>query len=409
VSGPTLFDALRKAVAFEPQGEGAGNATVGRGTLDGRSLRVAFVENRTASGAIGAGDAERLAALLKVAALERAPLVLALDSAGAKVSEGLKALGAFRMLFRAALDYRASGAPVAALLGTNCYGGSSMLAHLAPRRLFSPGTRMAMSGPAILAAQAGMDPLDDMFRAMAEAAMSPAARAKASAANALWDPGSDVGAWLRAALAQAPVPDAQVHADLGRRLEGGPAPWPMESVRRKDLERIYAEGYEAREGQGGIVGEGRRGAPEAFIGLVGRKPVGTQRAWHFAERVWAMAAAPPARLEVFLDCATHAARLEDEKVVLSEYIVDASLALDHLARRGTQIGLTVVGQAGGGVYVALAAPAQRVASLYGAEIQVLPGAAVAAILGEARDSLPAFAEYRAAGVAEEELKLGFTP
>jgi hypothetical protein len=61
------------------------------------------------------------------------------------------------------------------------------------------------------------------------------------------------------------------------------------------------------------------------------------------------------------------------------------------------------------VYVALAAPARRIASIHGAEIQVLPGAAVAAILGESRESTPAFDDYRSAGVADEELKLGLVP
>ena len=407
-----VLDALREALAFQPQGERADNLTVGRGTLDGRAVRVALVESRFASGAIGGVEAERLIALLKVVALERAPLVVYLDSAGAKVSEGLMALGAFRALFRAALEVGASGAPMAAILGRNCYGGSSMLAHLAPRRLFSPATQLAMSGPAILAAQAGMSAIDEMFRAMAEAAMSPAARARASAANAVWEPGGDVGEWLRAALAPGAAPEGhrERHASLARRFERPLAPLQMEPVRRRDLERIFADGYEARETQGLIEGEGRRnGGAEAFLGLVGRKPVGAERAWRFAERVWQHADKPPPRLEVFLDCATHAARLEDEKLVLSEYIVDMSLALDHLARHGTQVGLTIVGQAGGGVYVALAAPAHRVTSLHGADIQVLPGAAVAAILGESRDSVPTFDDYRAAGVAEAELKLGFVP
>jgi hypothetical protein len=39
----------------------------------------------------------------------------------------------------------------------------------------------------------------------------------------------------------------------------------------------------------------------------------------------------------------------------------------------------------------------------------LPGAAVAAILGESREEAPTFTEYRAAGVADEELKLGIVP
>lgn len=404
------FEALAAAIGFEPQGERAGNVTAGRGVLDGRALRVAAIENRAASGAIGALEAERLIALLKVATLEGAPLVVFIDSAGAKVSEGLKALGAFRALFRAALDFRARGASLAAILGRNCYGGSSMLAHLATARLFGPGTQLAMSGPAILAAQAGMSAIDEMFRAMAEAAMSPAARANASAANQAWKAGDDVAGWLRAALAAPPADARAAHGLLARRFERPLAEPALEPVQRRDLERIYPEGYAAREIHGLLEGEGRRdGATESFLGLVGRKPVGAERAWHFAERAWRHAAAPPARLEVLLDCATHAARLEDEKVVLSEFIVDMSLALDHLARHGTQVGLTVVGQAGGGIYVALAAPAQRVASLHGADIQVLPGAAVAAILGESRESVPSFDDYRAAGVADQELKLGLVP
>src|SRR5205085_10022969 len=122
--------------------------------------------------------------------------------------------------------------------------------------------------------------------------------------------------------------------------------------------------------------------------------------------VWKLAAAPPARLEVFLDCATHAARLDDERVVLSEFIVDMACALAAAAAAGARVGLTVLGKAGGGVYVALAAPAARVTSVYGADIQVLPGSAVAAILGESREEAPSFAAYRSAGVADEELKLG---
>ena len=49
-----LAEALRQAVAFEPAGEAAGNVTVGRGRLEGRSVHAAFVENRAASGSLGA-------------------------------------------------------------------------------------------------------------------------------------------------------------------------------------------------------------------------------------------------------------------------------------------------------------------------------------------------------------------
>ena len=409
--GSPLAASVREAVAFEPLGDAIGNLTVGRGTLEGRPLHVALAENRTASGSLGARESHKLAALFRIAARERSSLVLFLDSAGAKVSEGLGALGAFRDLYRAGLEASFSGAPLAALLGKNCYGGASMLAHLAPQRLFSPGTQLAMSGPSILAAAAGMSAIDEMFRAMAEAAISPASRAKASSANSVWDEKAPPSAWLRASLT--PRGDVAAttrarHEALQLRIAGAPER-AAESVRRRDLEKMY-QAYDVRESDGILAGSGTRdGAEEAIVGIVGKSPLGAARAWRFSESVWRHCDAPPKRLEVLLDCATHAGRLDDEKVVLTEFIVDMAFALFALAARGTHVGLTILGKAGGGVYVALAAPARRVTSVYGADIQVLPGSAVAAILGESRESAPGFDQYKQTGVSDQEIKLGIAP
>ena len=401
-----LLEAVKKAIAFEPHKDRVVNLAWGKGTLDGKPVRLAMIENRFASGSIGAAEAERLAALFKIAAREKAPMILHLDSAGAKISEGLKALGAFRAVYRAGLEAVESGAHLAAVLGANCFGGSSMLAHLSPRRLFSPQTKLAMSGPAILASAAGMDALDEMFRAMADATLVASARAKASPANFMWEPGMDVSAWLRDTFADTMDPRTR-HALLAPRIakEALTAPEP---VQRKDLERIYDGDYEAKEGDGLLYGRGKRnGEDEAFVGLVGHKPVGAARAWRFAELAWKLSDQAPARVEVYLDCASHAPKLDDERLVLSEFIAGMSRPLAALRRRGAHVGLTILTQAGGGVYVALAAPASRVTSLYEAEIQVLPGAAVAAILGgENPDTVPGFEAYREAGVAEEELKIG---
>lgn len=412
-SPANLLDALRTAVAFEPLGAPAGNLTFGKGQLDGRPLRVAIVENRIASGSIGKAEVAKLVPLLSIVAREKTPLVVWLDSAGARVSEGLEALGAFRRLFREALAARVAGAPIAMILGRNCFGGASMLAHLAPRRLFSPNTQLAMSGPAILASAAGADALDEMFRAIAQATIGAAAREKASEANRAWAPGMDVAAWLREALAPSPGSfDAfhERHQSLRARLEKGLTARQPEAMRRKELERLFPEGYQALECDGVVTGEAKReGAAVPLLGLVGSTPVGAERAWRFAQAAWRLAIQSPARLEVLLDCETHAPRLEDEKAVLTEYIVDMGVALAALAARGTHVELTILDRAGGGVYVALAAAATRVAVVFGADIQVLPGAAVASILGANRDAVGDPAEYRAAGVADVELKLGLPP
>lgn len=411
--GLALARALAEAVAFQPQEERVGNLSWGQGTLDGRTLRMAWIENRVASGSIGAAEAARLAALLRVAAAERSPLVLFLDSAGARVSEGLRALGAFRMLYRAALEAMLAGVPMACVLGRNCYGGSSMVAMLAAHRLYSAETQLAMSGPAIIASTAGTSVADEMFQAMAQAAMSPQARAQASPGDRVWQEGDDVAAWLREALVPAAEPVAawrRRHDAIAARFDRARADAPWEPLRRRDLERLFDGGYELRESHGLLQGRGARGGQESTVlGLVGTAPLGIARAWRFAELGWRLLDAPPPRLEVLLDCASHAPRLEDERAVLSEFIVDMAAALAALGARGTEVGLTVLGKAGGGVYVALAAPAKRVASVYGADIQVLPASAVAAILGEGREAVPSFTDYRAAQVADEEIKLGLVP
>lgn len=410
--GATPLDTLREALAWAPAAERVGNLTLGRGTIDARVVHVALIENFIASGSLGQAECEHLGALFERIANDPAPLVLWIDSAGARVSEGLRALGGFRFLYRAGLRAAFAGAPIAAVLGRNCFGGASMLAHLAAMRLFSPQTQLAMSGPAVIAAASGLDAHDEMFRAMATATFSPAARAKVSPANVPWDEGGDIAASLRRTLSRAVASGAgfeQRHGALHGRLDPGTTP-AWRTVYREELKKIYAS-HEAREWNGVILGVGEReGRREAFAGLVDNEPVDAARAWHFAEAVWQHRAAPPARLEVFLDTASHAARLDEEKRILSEFIVDMAAALTALAARGTRIGLTITGRAGGGVYVALAAPAARVASIYGrSRIEVLPGAAIAAILGESREEAPDFAEYRASGVADEEIKPGLGP
>ena len=409
----TILESLRTAVGFEPLGGPAANLTLGKGLLDGRPVRVALIENRIASGSIGKAEVAKLVPLFAVAAREKSPVILYLDSAGARVSEGLEALGAFRRLFREALAARVAGAPIAVILGRNCYGGASMLAHVGARRLFSPGTQLAMSGPSILAQTAGANALDEMFRAIAEATIGAAARAKASEANTVWAPGMDLAAWLKGALvAGAGSFDAfhERHQSLLARLEKGLTTRQPESVRRKELEKLFPEGYQALECDGVITGEARRaGATVPLLGLVGRTHVGAERAWRFAQVAWRLAIQSPPRLEVLLDCETHAARLEDEKAVLTEFIVDMGVALAALAARGTHVELTILDRAGGGVYVALAAPATRVSVVFGADIQVLPGAIVASILGAHSDAVGDIDEYRRAGVADVELKLGLPP
>ncbi len=394
----SLLAALKAETAFQPQGDTVGNLSIGRGRLNGAEVFVAIVENRIASGSLGVRECDKLASLFRIIAAQKMPLLLYLDSAGARVSEGLPALGAFRHMYRAALAMALSGASFTVLLGTHCYGGASMLAALASQRVFSANTRLAMSGPSILAQTAGSTMDDAMFAAIAEAAIGAAARAKLGAGGLAWD----------ASLRIAPIAWHEHHRQLGERLPAASAPLRSEALLRKDLTAIYPQGYQLQE-QGGIVfGTAQDAAGDIVVlGIIDKKPLGAPRAWALADRVWKLAIEKPARLHLLVDCEAHAASLDDERIMLSSYLADAALALAILARGGTQIETTVLGQLGGGVYVLLAATSVQINLLHGAVIHLLPSRAIASILGDAGSSQHEIGEYVQARVAERELKVGF--
>ena len=70
-----------------------------------------------------------------------------------------------------------------------------------------------------------------------------------------------------------------------------------------------------------------------------------------------------------------------------------------LRQNGHRLTLQVLGDAAGGIYVALAAPAVRVVALPGANLQMLPPAAMARVL-RGRNEPGAVEDYLRAGVID---------
>ena len=372
-----MSNPFQQAVAFSPSnnGESIGNLTLGRGRIDGQNVHVAMIENKLASGALGVAECDKLASLFTVAAATAAPVVMFIDSAGVRVSEGLPALGAFRRMYAAALKADAAGSRMACVLGAHCFGGASMLAALCGARYFANHTRLAMSGPSILAATAGLSALDAAFHAVA----LPASVALSARHQML-------GARLAAAKL---TPTGQT-----------------ESVQRKDLTALYPGGYAINQTNGMVQGTA---GDIAIVGSIDRQPLTAARAHALAACFWNMgdpAHTPVKTLHVLVDCEAHSSSLEDEKVMLSMYLADLAHALQALQRRGTRVETIVLGKLGGGTYVALAAASSAVHVIHGKEIQLLPGRAIAAILGDSTAAKPEFSDYVRAGVAERELKIG---
>lgn len=433
---------LKTTTRFAALGDAVGNLTLGRGTLNGHAVHVAIIENKIAAGSVGVKECDKLASLFRIIAVQKSPLLIYIDSAGARVSEGLPALGAFRHMYRAAAEMALSGAPITAFLGTHCYGGASMLAALAGQRVFSTSTQLAMSGPTILAAAAGVSSLDDAFRAIAEASIGAAARAKLSPQNSLtWNsavqpPLNQTDKWVQiheklgshptVAAAFSLPQDQRQFGNAAGGVEGRPE---GTVVQRKDVAALYPDGYQAFElgnifygkAKAAVDVKGANGANRTseanraseakanirLLGIVDRRLLGAARTWALADRVWKLAFKKPERLHILVDCEAHSAQIDDERAMLSCYLADLTVALLSLARAGTEIETTVLGRAGGGVYVALAAASQKVNLLHGADIQLLPSRAVASILGDADTQIYTIADYAKARVAEDELKVGF--
>ena len=231
----------------------AGNLTVGRGTLDGRTVHVALIENRIASGADRRGRRPSASWRCFAIVAQRALAARALPRLGRR--QGLRRARArwapSARSIRAGLDAAVAGVPLAAVLGRNCFGGASMLAHLARAAPLQPRDAARDVGPVGPRGgggheRAGRDVPGDGRRARCR---PPRARRRARA-NRVWEPGADAGGVAARGAGARGRSGRRASACATRRsARGSPSARRGrrgEPLRRKDLERLFAEGYEAR-------------------------------------------------------------------------------------------------------------------------------------------------------------------
>lgn len=378
------------------------------GMIGGREVTLIATDRHVAGGSLGVAEAQALSSLLEQSHAAGRPFIFCLDSAGARLDEGLAALGAFRQLYRHVLDLRLAGLQMLGLIGRDCFGGASMLAATCAQRVYSESSRLAMSGPAVIQALGGIAELDATDAGAVIALMGGVARSQLLPANRLCIDSLD--AYRKAArdwvadCATAGPPDLRAqHTRLGTRLlaQGmAPSPRSASSTLPAILHEIIPLGVELHQMDGVLFGRNGKTSPNAFFGFIDGNPVGALAAWTLAGECLAMAGERPGEaVTVFLDSPGHAPTVRDERVMLSEYIAHLALVLSSLRLNGHRVTLQVLGAAAGGIYVALAAPAARVVALPGANVQVLPPAAMARVLR--RHSEPGSVEdYMRAGVID---------
>ena len=368
-------------------GEATGTLRAGTGLLGGKPVAIAVTNREAAGGSFGVAESHALAEMLRQDQSQQLPFILCLDSAGARLDEGLAALGAFRQLYHQVLDLRLAGVPMLALLGRDCFGGASMLATACSNRVYTIRSRLAMSGPAVIQALGGRNELDASDAQAVNALMGGTARAAMESAGRLIE--DSLYAYRQAAIdwvsRRAFPPDLRdQHNRLGARLlkhDMAPSPAVAETSLPEALRDLVPETFSARQIDGVMVGRLQKSAPSTYFGFVAGAPVGALAAWTLAgECMQAADAHPGEAIMLLLDSPGQAPTFRDERVLLSEYVSHLALVLASLRQVGHRVTLQVLGDAAGGIYVALAAAAGRVIALPGANVQILPPAAIARVL-----------------------------
>lgn len=366
---------------------------VGGGRLQGEAIWIAATDPSRARGALGVAEAKALCTLFQTARNEPRPLLLLVDSAGAKVDEGLAALGAFRRVFREALLCRLAQVPMLGLLGKACFGGASMLACACALRVYSSETLFAVSGPGVIEALGGKRELDSADSKEVRALMGGDARTRLGSSEQLAD--DDIGAFRASAarllqsgmLGIGALDLITEHAALGKRLTRSEGETQIAKADRelsiKRLACLLPSGY-APEARGDVcLGlPPARSRKAAFLGLLSGHAVGAGACWHLADTLVDLHASnPQSPVLLLLDAVGHAATRRDEAAMLSAYLTHLSLVGAWLAQQGHQVSLWIPGAAAGAVYVAFAAPARHVSALHSARVRILPEVAVRRILG----------------------------
>ena len=156
------------------------------------------------------------------------------------------------------------------------------------------------------------------------------------------------------------------------------------------LDHLFAQGWSACYSDAVVWGDGwMEGRNTSFAGFVSGRTVDAFGCWRLIE-VLREFSRDPAGLPItlLLDSPGQAADVVNEQVILSEFVARVSEILYRLRVQGRTVELWMIGEAGGAIYVALAAAATTITAWPGLRLQTIPPAAVNQVVGERTDQKP---------------------
>ncbi len=195
-------------------------------TVRGARVFVAAQDEHFLGGSAGALHGQALRALFLRAQEERPDAVILLAaSGGVRLQEANPAELALARALAALLDLRAAGVRVLALGVGDVFGGSSVVACAADRLAMLPGTRLGLSGPAVIEMALGREELDAGDAAAIAALFGAESRAAAGQVDLVADDAAAAREWIARQTHEVAPFERRVlamQARLGERLAGYP-------------------------------------------------------------------------------------------------------------------------------------------------------------------------------------------
>ena len=146
------FEAIRTRVRSSRLGERAldGDGVVGGlGTVDGRPIACYAQDARFLGGSLGAAHADTIDRVLQIAERSRIPVVAVVESGGARLQEGIAALGGYSRIFRRTVQLTGV-VPQISIVGGLSAGGGCYSPALTDCVVMTRAAAMFLTGPAIV-------------------------------------------------------------------------------------------------------------------------------------------------------------------------------------------------------------------------------------------------------------------